>query len=119
MALEWLKHAFAVDGEPVAPTERQQEIVERLCRAVVGRGLTTPALLFLETVKPLNFLTAQSLVFFAPVISAVGDAKTSEELASFLEQRGAVEYLCGRLEAVEKEMTEAKTSGDDGTRVER
>ncbi len=99
MALEWLKHAFAVGPEgPVEPTDAQRTVVDLFCRQVVARGLETPALIFLESVRPLNFVSSQTLHFFEPVLSAIADAQASRDLADFLEHRGSIEYLCSRIE---------------------
>ncbi|HEY2251320.1 MAG TPA: hypothetical protein VGH74_09680 [Planctomycetaceae bacterium] len=103
MKYAWLKHAFAVEPEgPVEPTETQRAVVDRLCRQVVSRGLATPALIFLESVRPLNYVSSQTLHFFAPVLSAVADAHACGELAAFLEHRGSVDYLCRRIEELSK-----------------
>ena len=103
MALEWLKHAFAIEPEgAVEPTEAQRAVAERLCRQVVARGLTTPALVFLESVRPLNYVTSQTLQFFAPILSTVTSAKDCQDLADFLEHRGSVDYLCRRIEEISK-----------------
>lgn len=103
MALDWLKHAFAIEPEgPVEPTESQKAVVDRLCRQVVERGLATPALVFLESVRPLNYVTSQTLQFFAPVLSAVADGRACQDLADFLEHRGSIDYFCRRLEEIQK-----------------
>ncbi len=103
MVPDWLKHAFAIEPKgPVEPNEAQKAIVDRLCRQVVDRGLATPALVFLESVRPLNYVTSQTLQFFAPVLSAVADAKACQDLADFLEHRGSVDYLCRRIEELSK-----------------
>ena len=99
MAYDWLKHAFAIEPDgPVEPTEVQRAIIDHLCRQIVARGLTTPALVFLESVRPLNYISSQTLHFFAPVLSVVADAQACRELADFLERRGSVDYLCRRIE---------------------
>jgi hypothetical protein len=99
MAFDWLKHAFAVEAEgPIEPTEAQRSIVERLCRQVVSRGMTTPVLVFLETVRPLNYVSSQVLQFFGPVLSVVADSAACRDLAEFLEHRGSIDYLCRRIE---------------------
>lgn len=103
MAFDWLKHAFAIEPDgPVEPTEVQRVIVDRLCRQVHSRGLATPALIFLESVSPLNYVSSQTLHFFAPVLAAVADEAACRELAEFLEHRGSVEYLCRRIEELSK-----------------
>jgi hypothetical protein len=99
MHFDWLKHAFAVEPEgPLEPSEAQRSVVERLCRQVVGRGLTTPALVFLETVRPLNYVSSQVLQFFRPVLAVLADPAACRELAEFLEHRGSIDFLCRRIE---------------------
>jgi hypothetical protein len=99
MARNWLKHAFAIEPEqPVEPNELQRNIIDRLCRQVISRGLATPALIFLESVRPLNFVSSQTLQFFAPILSVIADSQACQELADFLEHRGSVDYLCRRIE---------------------
>jgi len=99
MKVDWLKHAFAVDaGGPSEPNEAQQAIAERLCRLIVSRGLATPALVFLETSRPLNYVTAQGLHFFLPLLGALGDPQGVADFSAFLEQRGSIDWLCRRIE---------------------
>jgi hypothetical protein len=94
-----MKKAFEVDPPgPATPTQRQSEIVDRLCKGIVRRGLTTPTLMALEMGRPLNFVTAQAMHFFRPIASIVLDGQAIKAFALLLEQRGSVEYLCRRLE---------------------
>ena len=94
-----LKNAFAVDKPgPAEPNDRQRELVDTVCKAVVRRQMVTPALMVLEMSRPLNFVAAQVMHFFGPIVSVVLDGPSIAEFASFLEQRGSVEYLCRRLE---------------------
>lgn len=102
--MHWLKHAFAIEPPKIAePTPAQRELIDRLCREVARRRLTTPALVLLESWRPLHYVGAQVMHFFAPMLAVVFTANQHEEFARFLEQRGAVEYLTRRLEQVERE----------------
>lgn len=104
-----IRTAFAVDKPGAAePNERQAEICDRVCKAVVKRGMTLPALMALEMGRPLNFVASQALHFFSPIISVILDGPTIDEFATFLEQRGSVEYLCQRLEHWDQVGPEAK-----------
>ena len=104
--LQWLKHAFAVEEPGEAePDDEARPIVDGVCREIVRRRLTTPALLALEASRPLNFVTSQAVHFFSPLVSAVTDARGHEHLARFLEHRGSIDYLCRRIEELEKEAT--------------
>jgi len=112
--VHWLKHAFAVEPPgPVEPTSAQRDIAEKLCAEVVRRRLSTPALLFLETTRPLNFLGAQVLHFFSPFLSVLGDAREYKQFASFLEKRGSLDYLCQRIEALQDESEQGRSEHDE------
>lgn len=104
MLRDWLQHAFSVEAAgPAEPTEAQRLLLDRLCRQIVARDLTTPSLIFLETVRPLNFVTGQCLRFFAPILESLGDSRACEVLAGFLEQRGSIDWLCRRIEELDRE----------------
>jgi hypothetical protein len=116
--LAWLKNAFAVDPPgPAQPNDTQARLVEAVCREVVRRRLTTPAIMALEMARPLNHLSAQVLTFFQPFIAIVGDATAYEQFTAFLEQRGSVDYISERIEALEAE--HADTLSDSKNRERR
>jgi len=102
--MKWLKHAFAVDPPgPAEPNEIQRTVVDRLCKEVVRRRMVTPATLILEMGRPLNYVSAQFLHFWQPIVSAVINAAEYEQFSLFLEQRGSIDYISGRLTAMELE----------------
>ncbi len=102
MAWKWVRHAFAIERErDLVVTPRQAEVVERLCREVVSRGLATPAIAFLEMSRPLNGLGAQALHFFQPMFSMFSQSEDVRILAEFLEHRGSIDYVCRRIESLQ------------------
>ena len=114
--MQWLKHAFAVDQPgPAEPSEDQRALVDDLCREIVRRGMTAPALIFLEMSRPLNYIGAQALHFFAPMISAVTKSDGHRKLAVYLERRGSIDFLCRRIEELEHDSTRGKrqAAGED------
>ena len=102
-----LAHAFAVDPPgPAEPTPEQKPAVDWFCDQVARRHLTTPGLVTLEMARPLNYLAAQLMHFSDPAVWAVAPPRVHKHyrhFAAFLEQRGAVEYLCRRIEECEQE----------------
>jgi hypothetical protein len=99
--MDW-RHVFALDPPgPAKPTDRQHQVVERLCREVVRRRLTTPALLLLEMSRPMNYVSAQFLHFLQPIIGTLTNVAEYDAFTVFLEQRGSVDYLVKRLEVIE------------------
>ena len=115
--MQWLKHAFAVDSaEPVEPDEAQRVAAEALCRQVVRRHLTTPALVCLESLRPLNYLIAQGMHATMPFLSLLSRADGPRKFATFLEHRGSFEYLCRRIEQLEAEATLKDLQAEGGER---
>jgi hypothetical protein len=103
----WFRHAFAVDPTgPATPTEAQRVVVERVCREIVRRHLSTPALIFLETFRPLNYLGAQAMHFFQPIVSVILRGEGYRHFTDFLEQRGSIDYLCKMLDTLESQCSE-------------
>jgi hypothetical protein len=114
-----LKHAFAIeDAAAFQPTEREHETAEKLCREVVRRRMTVPALMLLEMSRPLNYLGAQALHFFQPFGTVLVDPGAWETFAGFIERRGSVEYLCRLIEDLEADRSEATESSDEGSSSE-
>lgn len=96
---QWLRHAFFVEPPGAAtPDEREREVVDQLASAIVQRKLTAPALLFLESSRPLNYIGSQTLVFFQPITSWLFRGDSYRVFHAFLERRGSVEYICRRIE---------------------
>jgi hypothetical protein len=53
--------------------------------------------------RPLNYVSAQMLAFFQPFLAMVADTAAYDHFTRFLEQRGSIEYIVGRLEAIEED----------------
>jgi len=100
--VSWIRHAFAVDRPgPAEPTDAQRRLVDKVCVEIVRRRLTTPALIFLETSRPLNYLGAQAMHFLQPIATVVLDRDGYRSFTEFLEQRGSVDYFCNRIQDLE------------------
>jgi hypothetical protein len=106
--MNWFRHAFALDPPgPAEPTEAERPIVDRLCLEVVRRRLTVPAIAFLEMSRPLNFLAANAIHFFAPLFSVLGTGDEHRRFAEFLERRGSIDHLCRRIEELDRNDAQA------------
>jgi len=80
----------------------------------VKRGLGTPAILFLQTVVPLNYIGAQVLVFFKPFASAVFDPVSFNKFAMLLERRETIPKLVLLLEERLSEVKREEENKDVG-----
>lgn len=85
------------------PLTEHKEVMDRFARKIIDWRMTAPAILFLESAKPLSFLGNQALVFFQPMVQAIFNFKTYDEVVEILEDRDNLEYLLSRLEQLEAE----------------
>ena len=97
-----IKHAFALgEKEDFTPSKKQILIVDKVCREVVKRHLAMPAILLLETFRPLNYIGSQVMHFFQPIISSVLHVDGYTDFTELLEQRGSVDYFCECIRKIE------------------
>jgi hypothetical protein len=71
-----------------------------LAMKIERKGLTAPALLWLESLRPVSFLGTQLMHFLNPFVSMLYDSNTFERLAMILEDRAHLERLLCHIEAV-------------------
>jgi hypothetical protein len=93
-----VRRAFALEpeGQPLSPED--MALLERVAATVVERGMATPAILFLESVGPMNFLGSQALHFFAPILEVVFPQRDVERVAHLLERRDTLSRLTALIE---------------------
>lgn len=94
-----LGRAFSVVDEPLGP--RESELLDTLATRIRARGLAPPAILFLESSRPLEFLGAQGVAFLQPFLEGVLPQARWEEAIALLSRHQAVPELIRRLEAEE------------------
>jgi hypothetical protein len=81
-------------------TDADAAMLDELADAITRRHLATPALFFLESMRPLSFVGSQMMVFLRPMVSMVwANPQRWDQLQRVLEERGSVEELARRLEA--------------------
>ena len=84
------------------PESEQHALLEKLANWIVRRNLVAPAILFLETGKPLNFLGAQMLIAFSPFVQAFFKGEQYHKIALILEKDENVELLIQMIEQRKK-----------------
>ncbi len=96
---EALRHAFAVEPPgPATLNDAEAAVVARIADEVVRRGMTAPALLALESFRPLNAIGANAMHALTPFVQVVADPMAFSTLAELLERRGSVEAICLAIE---------------------
>ncbi len=85
------------EKEPIPPEE--DAVLEKVAKKVVEWQMAVPAIMFLESVKPLNFIGAQAMVFFEPIIQSIFSIKDYNTFRIALERRENIENLLQKIEA--------------------
>lgn len=101
--IEKIKYAFAVHSEESELTEEEKGMLTKLADKIVKRQLGMVAITFLESVKYLNFIGSQVMVFFEPIIQTVFPNDTYGKIHRLLEKRQSIEYLIKEIEFIEEQ----------------
>jgi len=89
--------------------ERAKQLIDKLAVWVVEHGLETPAILFLESMKPVSFVGSQFfLMYGVPYLGIVLDERTTSEYGLLFENRENVEVLIQRIEELAREADKKK-----------
>ncbi|MBM4115075.1 MAG: hypothetical protein FJ252_04275 [Phycisphaerae bacterium] len=108
-----LRHAFAVEVPgPATLTDAEAAVVGRIADEIVRRGMVAPALLALESFRPLNAIGANAMHALTPFVSVVTDPAAFGTLAALLERRGSVEAICLVIEARTQAGNPPQSDGD-------
>ena len=75
-----------------------QALLARLAERVVDLRLDVPALLALETVRPLSVIASQGMIFFEPLAQAFLRLPDYRRFAALAERREALEALAALIE---------------------
>ena len=86
--------------EPALP-EEEDRVLDKLAQKVVERRMSVPAIMFLESVKPLNYIGSQAMVFFEPIVQTVFNFKDYDTIRCALEKRQTIEILLLKIEKLD------------------
>lgn len=88
--------------EPLSEAQKQ-ELIDALAQQVVKRGLSSPAILFLELHKPFAFIGSQAGIVFSPFIAPFFGFDKVDQYTQLLSERENWERLVERIEELEEE----------------
>ncbi len=97
----WFESRPASLAKAEALTDAEAAIMEKIAAKVVGLRMTVPAILFLESVKPLNYIGAQALIFFEPFVQVLFNLKEYDTFRQMMERRENVERLLLKIEELD------------------
>ena len=77
---------------------REKEIMGLYAKKVMERGMSVPAIFFLEMFKYLSFIFSQSMIVFGPLATIFLNSKRYYEISDILSNRNNVEYFISQIE---------------------
>ena len=108
-----------MSANPQAWTPEDEALLDRLATRVVELHMEVPAILALESGRPLGFLASQAMVFFEPIARALFRLPDYRRLAALVERRETVEKLLTKIEARADEAQRARRAAAAERRARR
>ncbi len=94
-------------------TPEDRALLERVARRIVALHMEVPAILTLESLRPMSLVAGQAMVFFEPLARAMFRLPDYRRFASLLERRETLESLA-RLVENEAEAARARARSGKG-----
>ena len=98
-------------SEPLSLSAEDQALLDRLAGRVVELHMDVPAILALETARPLTVVASQALIFLEPLIQSLFRFSDYRRITALVERREVVESLIRRIEAAAEQARLARGAG--------
>ncbi len=89
-------------------TDKEKEALTKVAQWIVKKKLTAIAIMFLEPMKPVGFVSSQAFLFVEPFIRILPGTLITSCIRSGIGKRDGIEYLISEMERFEKEKGEKK-----------
>ena len=77
-----------------------QKIISDLANDIVQRGLSVPAVFFLESTKYVSFICSQFLVFLGPIATCFINNQKYYDFTTLLEKKSNIDFLINEIERI-------------------
>jgi len=94
-----VRNAFSLESPHGPLTDEDHKLLARLAQKVVARRMAVPALLFLGSVRPLNSIASQAMVFLRPLVSGLLNPAEYDRMTEILDRREGIGALMDAIEA--------------------
>ena len=86
----------------------EKNILSKFAYRIVDKGMTVPALFFLESTKYVSFIGSQIMVFFGPMLTSFINSEKYYNFSELLEDRDNVEFLLDEIERIDLDIQNSK-----------
>jgi hypothetical protein len=98
--MNW-RHALDMNEQKFIPSDEDNAMLDAIAKRVVDMGFSVPAILFLESMAPLNYIGSQMVAFFSPMVHAFFTGQAFDRFQQLMEKRESVELLVRRIEKLQ------------------
>ncbi|MBT5419953.1 MAG: hypothetical protein HOK80_03600 [Candidatus Cloacimonetes bacterium] len=84
--------------------ERAVELIEKLSKFIAEKRMAAPAIMTIESLRPLARIGSQLMHFLAPFAEVIFNAKEYQEFAALLENEEYVRLLIKRIDEIDVDM---------------
>ena len=109
-ARDFLTHAFAVEDSQHTFSVEDEVLLGRVANYIAARRMTVPAILFLESMRPLNFVGSQVMVFLQPILASFFSVQDYKHRADILEKRQSIDVLIHKIEGNEPKRQDTRAT---------
>lgn len=96
-------------------TVEERDLLVRLAKRVAELRMETPAILALETARPVSLIAGQALVFFEPFVQSLFRLSDYRRYAALIERRESIELLMRCIETAVDERDTPRPGADAAT----
>jgi len=100
--VNWFGDLHTVTAKPEFSPE-DIALLNKLADKIVKRRMTIPAVMFFESIKPMNFVGAQAMIFIQPFVTALFTIPEYNRIREMLERRETLYKFVDILEHQEDE----------------
>ena len=108
--IEGFRRAFSMESPHGPLTDEDRALLDKLAGKIVQRRMGMPALLFLQSVRPLNLIGSQAMIFLRPFVTPFFNQATYDRVAAIMERREGIGAL---LDAIDEAETQADAASKE------
>ncbi|MFH1844170.1 MAG: hypothetical protein ABIF77_13265 [bacterium] len=88
------------EPRPDTLTAADDALLRDLARKIQAKGMSAPAVLWLESLRPVSFLGSQAMHFLNPFVQMLVSSEVFPRLAGLFEERAHLERLLRHIEVM-------------------
>ena len=93
-----LRNAFSLESPHGPITDEDRQLLDRLAEKVVSRQMSMPAVFFLSSVRPLNAISSQAMVFLRPFVAGLLNPAEYDRMTEIVDRREGISALIDAIE---------------------